>query len=40
MFSGEVDALDANNISNDCSYVEFKTSREIDNPRQQQNFHR
>ncbi|KAK3082516.1 hypothetical protein FSP39_001210 [Pinctada imbricata] len=39
VYSGEVDAVDL-----DCSlenkYVEFKTSREIDTPRQDQNFKR
>ena len=37
VYSGEVDAVDPTSKA-DNKYVEFKTSREIDTPRQDENF--
>ncbi|XP_046351572.2 decapping and exoribonuclease protein-like [Haliotis rufescens] len=39
VFGGEVDCVDPT-LSSKNKYVELKTSREMDNPRQRENFHR
>ena len=37
VFSGEVDAIDEQ-AKESCKYVEFKTTRQLDNYRQERNF--
>jgi len=40
VFAGEVDARDLTDSCEGYRYVEFKTTREIENNRQRQNFQR